>query len=186
MRPGIVFLFAVSLTPAFAAPALADPMGDLEAARKAFTALRSVHAEVGMRNGQQLELDIVKPHKFRATTPMGQMVSDGTNMWINMSGRWMKVPTSGRESILASLDESQSAGQMAKIRKDCTARNAGAAVVAAVASIKYALTCKNNDEPADVWVGPGHLPVRIQVNKGSDATTITYSRYNSVPDFAMP
>jgi hypothetical protein len=187
MRSRLIVFLAVVLASAIIAPAFADPVGDLSQARKAFAALKSVHADMKLPDGRAASMDMIEPHKVHATFSGMQFISIGQDVWINMGGRWVKAPRSAGRSAQTMVETAQNPGLETNVRGNCTVTDAGPAPVGRIATRKYHMICKDtSDRAIDVWVGMNHLPVQIQILRGKGLTTITYSKYNSVADITPP
>lgn len=165
--------------------AIADPASDLTQMRDAFLALHSFHAEMTTYNGSVITTDSIRPDKIRASSNGMGIVEIGSTGWVQMGGRWRVFPAAANmlQKQTAMLG---SAGFKDRTISSYTITDAGAAVVRGIATHKYRLTSKTDDDRVDVFVA-NHLPVRIvDSSKSSGSGSIDYSQYNAVPAITPP
>lgn len=170
-------IFALSLCAAMSAlsmsAAMADPIGDLTQMRDSFLALHSFHAEMTTHNGSVITIDTIRPDKIRATSNGPGAIEIGPAGWVRIAGQWRAFPAA------ANMVRKQTAKLGSAAFKDrtiasYTITDAGSAVVRGIATHKYHLASKTDDETINVFVA-NHLPVRIvQSNPGC-------ARFSAVP-----
>lgn len=182
-------LLALSLLAAMnalsAASALANPVGDLTQMRDAFLALRSFHAEMTTHDGAVITTDSIRPDKIRATANGMGIIEIGSAAWVRMGGQWRAFPAAAN-MLQKQTAMIGSAGFKDRTISSYTITDAGSAVVRGIASHKYRLASKTDDERFDVFVA-NHLPVRIvQSGESSGSGSIDYSQYNAVPAITPP
>lgn len=192
MRVSVAASLLVAYFGATAATAIADPADDVNQAVKAFSAAKSVHADISSPEGSGTE-DMIAPDKDKTTAMyMGrqiQIIKIGADRYVNYTGTWQKGRYTGAgDPINSQMDAAMNAVlKQRDIRQEFNVSDAGTAMVGGVQAHKYHLVDKGRgDVTADVYVGAGHLPLRLVVNSDGGAVTWTYSRYNRVADFSAP
>ena len=182
MRTIVFALLCASMTVLATTTVRADTNADMAAMAQAFAGVHSFHADINSSRGT-MSMDIVKPDKMHMTMAgRMQMVSIGTDMWVNTSGQWqhMSMPTS---MIQRPMDMARNAGLTSSGPKDYTITDLGPAMLNGKPTHKYHMVGKSGDA-VDMWVA-NNLPVQVQTF-GNAPATITYSQYNSVPDITPP
>lgn len=179
----ILTLFALACT---ASPSFADSTADMVQMQKAFASLKSYHAEMQMPQGRSMSIDYVAPDKYHETIFNGmQIVSIGSDMWMNQGGKWMKLPgmaAPGRSM----LDKLRNAGLRGEAMKDYTITDLGPSMLGAVPAHHYRVVDKQDQQSTDMWVGMNHLPLQVKVSTAQGPMTILYSKYNAVADITPP
>ncbi|HEV3152836.1 MAG TPA: hypothetical protein VGZ02_03420 [Candidatus Baltobacteraceae bacterium] len=190
MRTCIATLTLLALAFA-AAPAFADPVGDLNQALHAFSQIKSVHTDVTSPGGEA-SIDQIGAHKMRySATIMGrqmQVVRINADSWVNVGGHWTH-DNYGQNPMFTQIGAAQNAIMHQKnVGDGYIVTNAGTVTVNGVSGTKYHLVDKDNHErAADVIIGPNHLPLQLIFDtKSGEGATATYSQYNSVADFGPP
>ncbi len=183
------WMLALLLATAGMGRASADPLGDLEQVRAAYGATHSVHAEITMRDGMSVSIDWIEPNKMHVSEPNGmQMVTIGNNRWVNMGGHWTALPSRANpiQTQMAMVRGSEFDQQ---VLKSARISDRGTDVLHGIGAHKYHLAGweGSGGDSYDLWI-VNRLPVQV-VEYGADGqqnATITYSRYNNVPNFGPP
>jgi hypothetical protein len=147
-----------------------------------FKSLRSYHATMRTSGGPggavANEIDFVAPDRFRMKMPMGTQVIIGDTMYMNASGRTMKLPMPK-----GTLTQWRDPANMAQSAATMTVEAQGSESVDGVSARKY-LVHHTQPKPVDVtmWIGSNGYPLQIRVdgnlNGQTSTTTIRYSRIN--------
>lgn len=163
-----------------AASPLTSPREAVVAAMHNFMDARSYHASMhfdgGARGPMTNEVDFVAPDRFRMEMAgMGTQVVIGDTMYMSMRGHTMQVPMP-KGTITQWRDPANFGAAEASL----TAEALGSEMLDGIATRKY-VTHHQQPKPSDVtiWIGPGDLPVQMQVaSAGKTVTTVRYSRIN--------
>lgn len=181
----ILVLVLVASLALCAAPAQADPTADMLRVQQAFSALKSVHADMSTADGHTVSVDYVTPDKFHETLFNGmQIIAIGTNVWMYSGGRWMKLP-GAMTPVKTMMQNVRTAGVTNAIRTD-KITDLGPSLAQGVPARHYRIVGKDASQPVDIWVRADHLPVQVIVGSARGPMTIHYSRFNTVGDIPAP
>ncbi len=172
------------------AVSLPPPKDAVQAAMRAFKAVRSYHATMDMEGAAEgpmhNELDYVAPDRYRMTMEAAGMrlehVRIGNDMYMTMDGRTQKV-TMPQEAVAKWED------LIARSQATMTVRAEGHDTVDGQRVRKY-LVHQAEPQPTDValWVNDDDLPVQARMTTEHEGrpvtTTIRYSRYDD-PDIRI-
>ena len=188
MRRSLFAFLLVAFAALWSAPAHADPTADLIKMGTALGAVHSFHADIASADGPHMGIDYILPDKFHATMDKGmEVIYIGNDVWMKMGSSWMKPPVQGMMSPMkAQFDNARTGGLHGDLAKNYTITDEGSATVNGTATHKYHLVDNRDGHTVDMFIGPGHLPVQIQMPGKKGVSTVTYSKYDSVPDITPP
>ncbi|MBV8579880.1 MAG: hypothetical protein JOZ86_04525 [Candidatus Eremiobacteraeota bacterium] len=170
---------AAALTVTFAPlTAGADPSSDLQKTAEAFAALHSWHATM-VSQGRTTECDFVAPDRFKLTTPMGPAYVIGSDIYLSMGGKYMKMPVPMMTSMVSEL---RSPSHIATFAKSHKVQDLGDTSVGGVATHAYAFDDNTNGIATHVVIDVAKsdsLPRRQVVTYAKGSTTITYRNFNA-------
>ena len=184
------WILALLLATAGMGRASADPLADLEQVRAAYGALHSVHAEITMSNGMAVSIDWIEPDKMHVVSSQNgmQMIAIGNNHWVNMGGHWTALPPRANP-IQTQMAMMRGPEFDQQVLRNARISDRGMDVLRGVPAHKYHLAGWEGAGGIsyDLWI-VNRLPVKaVEYGRaGEQEATITYSRYNGVPDFGPP
>jgi hypothetical protein len=182
MKRSIVVAALVALS---AAPALADPMGDVRSAMLKFASLKSYEMTAGSGAGRSMVLDVVNPDAMRMSSGGMEMVRIGTTMYMKMPGqsKWTKMSdTRGAGAGTQMADKVRS---MASDPKGISVRDIGMKNVDGQNLHAYEMTQKDG-EKAVVYIGGDGYIHRLDPRSGRQAEPIRFSKFNQIVAIRAP
>jgi hypothetical protein len=171
-------LFALTAAVA-AAPALADPVGELTQMQTAFSAVRSVHFDITTRDRKSISIDMIRPDRYRGSLVGGvHVIIIGSNMWMVQNGRWNKL--SGTRNAGGDYLQNARTPLNGRPAREYRVFDAGPSSVNGVPAHHYRATRPGDTRVDDIWIGANHLPLQVLHVDPQGTTTILYSRFNAI------
>ena len=187
MRRYLAVLFFIALAALSAIPVQADPTSDLVAMQKAWSQVKSFHADIATAQGRTVSIDYILPDKIHEiVSNKMEMIFLGTEIYMKTGSSWMKSPVPMMAPMKVVFESSRRAGLEGEVKHDYTISDEGAATVNGTPATKYHLVNKTNGHAVDMYLASNHLPLQVAAPGDRGPTTITYSKYNSVPEITAP
>ncbi len=156
----------------------ADPSGDLKAAADRFSHLKYWHARMTSSRGQTTDADFAAPDRFRITLPTGPAYFIGSQIYVSMGGRYMKIPVPQAAAMVQQLRSPAHASTFTRSHK---IQDLGSSTVDGVAAHAYAFDDTTEGitthDVIDVGRGDG-LPHRATITSQQGTTVVRYGKFD--------
>jgi hypothetical protein len=167
-----------------AAPAYADPTGDVRAAMLKLVALSSWEMKGQTTisgRPSAITADFVRPNSMHMTTPQTEMISTGSAVYVRIAGRgWTKIPASPGGANPAAMPFN--VRDMTRNANRITATDLGMRSVGGETLHAYRMKDTDGNQTT-AYIGSDGFPHRME---GRNGQTVTFGRFNAVPPIRAP
>jgi hypothetical protein len=167
-----------------AAPALADPLGDVRSAMLKFASLKSYEMTAGS-GARSMTMDIVNPGAMRMSAGGMEIVRVGTTMYMKMPGQSKWTKTSYSRGGGTGTEMADKVRSLASDPKGIAVRDLGMRNVDGQSMHAYEMTQKDA-EKAVVYIGGDGYIRRLDPKSGSQTEPIRFSKFNQIVAIRAP
>jgi hypothetical protein len=182
MRRPFLALGILALFFSLAAAAVADTYGDLAAAKSAFAAATSWHADEHMPNGMTIAVDFVAPDRWRVVTPSMTELVIGSSVYMIRGGRTTAMPPMMGGMVQRELTNFRVDPVGNDVKN--SARDLGMKAIGGKPAHGYWF--QTHGTPVTMYLDARHLPIQSVVQTKRGAVTIVYSQWNSPISIQAP
>jgi hypothetical protein len=166
-----------------AAPASADPKGDVMAAMIAFGKATSYHMTIASRNRPgTMEADMVAPGKMHVVTAQFEMIKIDTTTWVKMNGSWQKFALPGMDQMMGGVNGVLAAVHASPDQLTVTDLGPKSPAAGGPALHAYSITNEAGKSPSTIFLDGTQL---VEADT-SDGTSVRFSKFNAPVDIEPP
>lgn len=173
-----IILFALG-----AAPASADPKGDVTAAMIAFAKATSYHMTISARNRPgTMEADMVAPGKMHLVSPQFEMIKIDTTTWVKMNGTWQKFALPGMDQMMGGVNGVLASVHASPDQLTVTDLGPKSPASGGPALHAYSISNEAGKSPSTIFLDG----TRLVEADSTDGTSVRFSQFNDPIDIEPP